>query len=74
LSYTYKYPHLLLYLEVLGSVSRELLAKAIVSYRVILKRKPGKELIEEQESLLAKMVHDDQTWADIGRRFPGHPQ
>ena len=72
--YTYGHLYLSLHLKVLGSVSRELLAKAIVSYRVILKRKPGKELIEEQESLLAKMVHDDQTWADIGRRFPGHPQ
>jgi hypothetical protein len=56
---TYKYPHLSLYLEVLSSIFRELLAKAIVSYRVILKRKLGKELITEQESLLAKIVHDD---------------
>ena len=58
---TCEYPYLLLHSEVLGSISRELLAKAIVSHRVILKRKLGKELTKEQESLLAKMVHDNQT-------------
>jgi hypothetical protein len=35
-------------------------------------RRPGKELTERQEILLAKMVHDDKTWAEIGRHFPGH--
>ena len=69
---TCEHPHLSLYSEVLGSVSRESLVKAIVSYRVVLKRKPGKELTKEQESLLAKMVHEDQTWAEIGQHFPGH--
>ena len=62
----------LLHSEVLGSVSRASPAKAVVSYRVVLKRKPGKELIEEQESLLAKMVHNDQTWTEIGQHFPGY--
>ncbi|KAH9205202.1 hypothetical protein DL95DRAFT_470777 [Leptodontidium sp. 2 PMI_412] len=35
-------------------------------------RRPGKELTERQEILLAKMVHDDKTWAEIGGQFPGH--
>jgi hypothetical protein len=69
---TSKHSHLSLYSEVLGPVSRESLVKAAVSYRVILTRKPSKELTREQESLLAKIVHDDQTWAEIGRHFPGH--
>jgi len=58
---TYEHPHISLHSEVLGSISRESLVKAIVSHRVILKRKPGKELIKEQESLLAKMVYNDET-------------
>jgi hypothetical protein len=69
---TSKHQHLSLHSEVLGSVSRESPAKATVSHRVISKRKPSKELTEEQERLLAKMVHDDQTWEEIGRNFPGH--
>ncbi|KAH6696527.1 hypothetical protein BKA61DRAFT_741680 [Leptodontidium sp. MPI-SDFR-AT-0119] len=35
-------------------------------------RRPGKELTERQEILLARMVHDDKTWAEIGGQFPGH--
>ncbi|KAH6698236.1 hypothetical protein BKA61DRAFT_622485 [Leptodontidium sp. MPI-SDFR-AT-0119] len=35
-------------------------------------RRPGKELTKRQEILLAKMVHDDKTWAEIGGQFPGH--
>jgi hypothetical protein len=61
LPHTCKHPHLSLHSEVLGSVSRELLAKATVSHQVISKQKPSKELTKEQESLLAKMVHNDQT-------------
>lgn len=68
---TCEHPRLSLHSEVLGS-ARELLAKAAVSHRVVSKRKPGKELTTEQESLLAKMVQEDETWADIGRHFPGH--
>jgi hypothetical protein len=67
-----KHSHLSLHSEVLGSVSRESPVKAVVSHRVVSTRKPSKELTREQESLLAKMVHDDQTWAEIGRHFPGH--
>ena len=69
---TSEHLHLSLHPEVLDSVSRESLAKAAVSHRVVSTRKPGKVLTKEQESLLAKMVHDDQTWAEIGRHFPGH--
>lgn len=65
-----KDPHLSLHSEALGSISGE--SKAAVSDRVVLKQKPVKELIKEEESLLAKMVHDDKTWAEIGQRFPGH--
>jgi hypothetical protein len=59
-------------LEVFASGSGDSPAKAVVSHRVILERKPGKELTKEQESLLAKIVHEDQTWAEIGQHFPGH--
>jgi hypothetical protein len=69
---TCEHPHLSLHSEVLGSISRESSAKPAASHRVVSKRKPGKELTKEQESLLAKMVYDDQTWAEIGRHFPGH--
>ncbi|PVH70288.1 hypothetical protein DL98DRAFT_140807 [Cadophora sp. DSE1049] len=34
--------------------------------------RPGKELTESQEILLAKMVQRDKTWTEIGRHFPGH--
>jgi hypothetical protein len=67
-----EHPHLLLHSEVLGSISSESLAKAAVSHRVVSKQKPGKELTTEQESLLAKMVQEDKTWAEIGQHFPGH--
>lgn len=46
--------------------------EAIVSRRAATSRKPGKELTKNQESLLAKMVHEDKTWAEIGLHFPGH--
>jgi hypothetical protein len=69
---TCEHPYLLLHSKVLGFISRELQAKAIISHRVILKRKPGKELTTEQESLLAKIVHKNETWAEIRRHFPGH--
>jgi len=69
---TLEYSHLSLHSEVLSSVSRESLVKTIVSHRVILTQKPGRELTKEQETLLAKIVHEDQTWAEIGRHFPGH--
>jgi hypothetical protein len=69
---TSEHSHLSLNSEVLGSVSRESPVKAAVSHRVLSTRKPSKELTRKQESLLAKMVHDDQTWAEIGRHFPGH--
>jgi hypothetical protein len=64
--------HLSLHSEVLGSVSGESPAKAAVSHRAISTRKPGKELTKEQESLLVKMVREDETWTEIGRHFPGH--
>ena len=67
---TSKNSHLSLHLELLGS--RESLAKATASHRVILTGKPGKELIKGQESTLAKLIHEDKTWAEIGRHFPGH--
>jgi len=69
---TCEHPNLSLYSEDLGSISGESPAKAAVSHRVVSKREPRKELTKEQESLLAKMVHDDQTWAEIRRHFPGH--
>lgn len=58
--------------EALGASSGESPTKAAVCYRAVTSRKPGKELTEEQESLLAKMVHEDKTWTEIGRHFPGH--
>lgn len=54
-----------------GAGSRES-AEAVVSHMAVTSRKPGKELTKEQESLLAKMVHEDETWTEIGRHFPGH--
>jgi hypothetical protein len=44
--------------------------KAAVSYYAVMPRKPRKELMEKQESLLAKMVRGDKTWAEIERQFP----
>lgn len=61
-----------IYSEVLGTSFEESPTKAAISYRAVTSRKPGKELIEEQESLLANMVHEDKTWTEIGRHFPGH--
>jgi hypothetical protein len=46
-------------LEVLSFIFKELLAKATIFYRVILKQKPNKEFIKEQESLLAKMIYNN---------------
>ncbi|KAH6702756.1 hypothetical protein BKA61DRAFT_680954 [Leptodontidium sp. MPI-SDFR-AT-0119] len=61
-----------LHSEVLSTSSRESSVEAPVSRRAVTSRKPGKELTKNQERLLAKMVHDDKTWAEIGRHFPGH--
>jgi len=56
----------------LSTSSRESSVEAAVSRRAVTSRKPGKELTKNQESRLAKMVHEDKTWAEIGRHFPGH--
>ncbi|KAF8850006.1 hypothetical protein BDZ45DRAFT_697068 [Acephala macrosclerotiorum] len=61
-----------LHSEILGAGSRESSAEAVVSHKAVASRKPGKELTKEQESLLAKMVHEDETWTEIRRHFPGH--
>jgi len=61
-----------LHSEVLITSSRESSVEAAVSRRAVTSRKPCKELTQNQESLLAKMVHDDKTWAEIGQKFPGH--
>ncbi|KAH8790802.1 hypothetical protein F5882DRAFT_377148 [Hyaloscypha sp. PMI_1271] len=67
---TSDYSHLCLHSELLGS--GESLVKAIASHQVVSIRKPDKELTKEQEILLAKLVHEDKTWAEIGRHFPGY--
>jgi len=67
---TSDHSHLCLHSELLGS--GESLAKATASHQVVSTRKPDKELTKEQEILLAKLVHEDKTWAEIGRHFPGH--
>ncbi|KAH7418850.1 hypothetical protein BKA64DRAFT_210543 [Cadophora sp. MPI-SDFR-AT-0126] len=59
---------------VLSTSSRESSAEAAVSRRAVTSRKPCKELTQYQEGLLAKMIHDDKTWAEIGRHFPGHTE
>lgn len=33
----------------------------------------GNELTKSQESLLAKMIQDNETWTEIGQHFPDHP-
>jgi hypothetical protein len=58
--------------EIFSASSRESLPEAVVFPRAVRSRKPGRELTENQESLLVKMVHNDKTWAEIGRHFPGH--
>jgi hypothetical protein len=72
LSHVPNHLSLSLHSEVLGTSSWESSAEAVVSRRAATSRKPGKELTENQESLLAKMIRDDKTWAEIGRHFPGH--
>jgi hypothetical protein len=72
LSHIPQHLNLLLHSEVLSTSSRESSEEAVVSRRSITSRKPGKELTKNQERLLAKMVHDDKTWAEIGRHFLGH--
>lgn len=37
--------------------------KAAVSYHAVMPYKPRKELMEKQESLLAKIVCGDKSWA-----------
>jgi hypothetical protein len=59
--------HLPVYSAVLGTGS-----KKDLSHQDSLPRKPGKKLTEKQESLLAKLVRKDKTWAEIGEHFPGH--
>ncbi|PVH67814.1 hypothetical protein DL98DRAFT_263536 [Cadophora sp. DSE1049] len=66
-----KHLNLSLHSEVLGTSSWESSVEAAVSRRAVTSRKPGKELTKDQERLLAKMVYDDETWAEIGRHFPG---
>jgi hypothetical protein len=56
-----EYLNLLFYSEDLNNNSKELLIKTIVSRRAIISRKFSKELTKDQENLLAKMVHDNQT-------------
>jgi hypothetical protein len=58
--------------ESLGAGSGGSPATAAASHRPVTSRKAGKELTKEQESLLAKMIHEDKTWIGIGRHFPGH--
>lgn len=72
LSHIPEHLNLSLHSEVLSTSSRESSVEAAVSCRAATSRKPGKELTKNQESLLAKMVHEDKTWAEIGRHFPGH--
>ena len=72
LSHVPEHLNLSLHSEVLSTSSREVSVEAAASRRAITSRKPGKELTKNQESRLAKMVHDDKTWADIGRHFPNH--
>ncbi|KAH7363929.1 hypothetical protein BKA65DRAFT_124992 [Rhexocercosporidium sp. MPI-PUGE-AT-0058] len=72
LSHVPEHLSLSLHSEVLSTSSRESSVEAAVSRRAIPSRKPGKELTKKQESLLAKMVHDDKTWAEIGQHFPSH--
>ncbi|PVH70471.1 hypothetical protein DL98DRAFT_597783 [Cadophora sp. DSE1049] len=72
LSHVPKHLSLSLHSEDLGTSSRESSVEAAVSRRAVTSRKLGKELTKNQESRLAKMVHDDETWAEIGRHFPGH--
>jgi hypothetical protein len=64
--------NLSLHSEDLSDSSEESSIEATVSRRAVTSRKPSKELTKDQESLLAKMVHDDQTWTEIGQHFPGH--
>ena len=46
--------------------------EAIVSRRAVTSHKPRKELTEDQESLLVKLVHEDKRWAEIEQQFPNH--
>jgi hypothetical protein len=64
--------NLSLHPAVLSASSKESSAEAVVSRRAVTSRKPARELTKNQESLLTKMVHEDKTWAEIGRQFPGH--
>ncbi|KAH6700701.1 hypothetical protein BKA61DRAFT_208150 [Leptodontidium sp. MPI-SDFR-AT-0119] len=72
LSHVPEHLNLSLHSEVLSTSSRESSAEAAVPRRAATSRKPGKELTKNQESLLAKMVHEDKTWAEIGQKFTGH--
>jgi len=72
LSHAPEHLSLSLHSEVLSTTSMESSVKAAVSRRAFTSRKPGKELTKDQENRLAKMVHDDKTWTEIGRHFLGH--
>lgn len=63
---------LLLYPKVLSTSFKESLIEAIIFRRAATSCKPSKELTKNQEDLLAKMVHDDKTWTEIGKHFPGY--
>lgn len=60
-----EYFNLLLYSKVLSSSSKKS-ADITVSYQAITSRKLSKELTEDQERLLAKIVLEDITWKQIG--------
>jgi len=67
-----KHLNLPLHSEDLSANAQESSIEAAVPRRAVTSRKSGKELTKDQESLLAKMVYDDQTWIEIGRHFLGH--
>ncbi|KAH7342186.1 hypothetical protein BKA65DRAFT_478089 [Rhexocercosporidium sp. MPI-PUGE-AT-0058] len=72
LSHIPEHLNLSLYSEVLSASSRESSTEDALSRRAVTSRKPGKQLTKNQESRLAKIVHEDKTWAEIRRHFPGH--
>ncbi|KAG4427979.1 hypothetical protein IFR05_016539 [Cadophora sp. M221] len=72
LSHVPKHLSLSLHSEVSSTSSRESSVEAAVSRRAVTSRKPGIALTKNQERLLAKMVRDDKTWAEIGRRSRPH--
>jgi hypothetical protein len=57
---------------VLSASFGESSAEAVVCHWAVTSRKLARELTKNQESLLTKMVHEDKTWAEIGRQFLGY--